>query len=64
MIDIKELRERKEEIAQNIINRGMKVDLEKVLDLQDKRSELLQKSEILRRDRNENAQKMKIKTIS
>jgi len=61
MIDIKELRERKEEIAQNIINRGMKVDLEKVLDLQDKRSELLQKSEILRRDRNENAQKMKSK---
>lgn len=61
MIDVKELRERKEEIAQNIMNRGMKVDLDKVLSLQDKRSELLQSTEKLRRERNENAQKMKSK---
>jgi len=64
MIDVKELRERKEEIAQNIINRGMKVDLDKILDLQDKRSELLLHSENIRRFRNENAQKMKSKLLN
>ncbi|NCB01726.1 MAG: serine--tRNA ligase [Spirochaetia bacterium] len=61
MIDVKELRERKDEIALNIKNRGMKVDLEHILTLQDKRSELLMESENLRRERNENATKMKSK---
>ncbi len=59
MIDVKELRERKEEIALNIINRGMKVDLDAILELQEKRSELLNITENIRRERNENATKMK-----
>ncbi len=64
MIDVKEIRERKDEIAQNITNRGMKVDLDKVLSLQESRSQLLQHNEKLRRERNENAQKMKSKVTS
>ncbi|NQT57793.1 MAG: serine--tRNA ligase [Bacteroidetes bacterium] len=59
MIDLKELRQRKEEIQNNITVRNMQVDLEEILLLQDKRASLIQENEDLRMQRNENAKKMK-----
>ncbi len=59
MIDLKQLTTRKDEIQQNITNRFMHVDLETVLDLQEKRSLLIQEVDALRKSRNENAKKMK-----
>jgi seryl-tRNA synthetase len=61
MIDIKELKTRKDEIAANIAHRGMHVDLDTLIELQDTRSSLLQESEMLRAKRNENAARMKQK---
>ncbi len=59
MIDTKELKSRHDEIAENIRNRYMNVDLDGIIALQDERYELLQKTEALRAKRNETAQKMK-----
>ncbi len=59
MIDLKDLKNRKEEIKQNIENRFMKVDLDSIIELQEERTELLHKSEDLRSQRNANASKMK-----
>ncbi len=59
MIDLKELKARKEEIIANITNRCMQVDVEAILQLQENRSQLLQETELLRARRNENAMKMK-----
>ncbi len=59
MIDTKELKSRHDEIAANIKNRYMNVDLDAIIALQDKRYELLQNAEALRAKRNETAQKMK-----
>lgn len=59
MIDTKELKSRHDEIAENIRNRYMNVDLDGIIALQDERYELLQKTESLRAKRNETAQKMK-----
>ncbi len=64
MIDLKQLVERKEEIAQNIANRGLKVDIDEIITLQGKRSALLSEVELLRKERNENAGKMKGKLES
>ncbi|MFA7560022.1 MAG: serine--tRNA ligase [Sphaerochaeta sp.] len=59
MIDLRELKSRKAEIEANIKNRSMKIDLDRIIELQDQRSALLQEVESLRALRNENAQKMK-----
>jgi seryl-tRNA synthetase len=59
MIDLKELKQRKEEIKNNIAARNMQVDLEEVITLQEKRAALIQENENLRMQRNENAKKMK-----
>lgn len=59
MINIKELKTRHDEIAENIRRRNMKVDLDAVIALQDKRAALKQQAEELRAKRNENALKMK-----
>ncbi len=59
MIDLRQLSARKDEIAQNIKNRGLSIDLEELLALQEKRSALLGEVESLRMERNENAKKMK-----
>lgn len=59
MIDLKDLKNRKEEIKQNIENRFMKVDLDSIIELQEQRTLLLHKSEDLRSQRNANASKMK-----
>ena len=61
MIDIKELKERESEIRENIKNRYMDVDLDKILALSEKRYGLLQKTEDLRAKRNLTAEKMKKK---
>ena len=59
MIDLKELKEREGEIRENIKNRFMDIDFDEILTLQQKRYELLQKTEELRAKRNANAQKVK-----
>jgi seryl-tRNA synthetase len=61
MIDMKELQSRKDEIAENIANRGMNIDLNALLDSQKQRSALLQETETLRAKRNEHATSMKQK---
>ncbi len=59
MLDLKFIKENREEVARNILNRNMKVDLDRVLELYDRRSELIKKTEELRARRNENAKQMK-----
>lgn len=61
MIDLKLLKEKREQIKQNIQNRRMKVDVDRVIKLGDERLTLLQKAENLRSRRNEVAIKMKTK---
>lgn len=61
MIDVKELRTRKDEIAENIKNRYMNVDLEAIIKHQEERGALLAEVEALRAKRNETAAKMKQK---
>lgn len=64
MIDLRELKSRKEEISLNIKNRFMNVDLDSIIAIQEERASLLQKSEDLRNQRNTNASKMKGKLDS
>ncbi len=61
MIDLRKLNTRYEEIKQNIANRFMDIDLDRVLSLQQQRSGLIQQVEQLRQQRNENSRKMKQK---
>ena len=55
MIDYRELRARRDEIAKNIADRNMKVDVDEAIALQDRRSELMKSAEELRAARNTNA---------
>ena len=59
MIDVKDIRTRYDEIAKNIRDRYMNVDLEKIARDMDRRSALLAETEALRAKRNETASKMK-----
>jgi seryl-tRNA synthetase len=59
MIDIKELKSRRDEIKKNIADRYMNVDLDQIIKDQDDRLALLLEVENLRTKRNETAQKMK-----
>ena len=59
MIDIKELKTRRDEIKKNIADRYMNVDLDAIIRDQDERLALLLEVENLRSRRNETAQKMK-----
>ena len=59
MLDLKFVKENKEAVAENIRNRNMQVDLDRILELYDQRSSLIQEAEELRKKRNENAKKMK-----
>ena len=61
MIDVRDLKTRYDEIAKNIRDRYMNVDLEKIVKDQEERAALLLVVENLRSKRNENAQKMKQK---
>ena len=59
MIDYRELKARRDEIAKNIADRNMKVDVDEAIRLQDRRTELMKAAEELRAARNVNAAKMK-----
>ncbi|MGX8685969.1 MAG: serine--tRNA ligase, partial [Spirochaetales bacterium] len=59
MIDYRELKTRHDEIALNIKNRNMKVDLDHVIELQDCYSKMQKAVEDLRARRNEIAAQMK-----
>lgn len=59
MLDLKFVKENREAVAENIRNRNMDVDLDKVIELYTMRSSLIQETEELRKKRNENAKKMK-----
>ena len=61
MIDVKELKTRYDEIAKNIKDRFMNVDLDKIVKDQEERGALLLEVESLSSKRNETAQKMKQK---
>ncbi|MDD2407163.1 MAG: serine--tRNA ligase [Sphaerochaetaceae bacterium] len=61
MIDLKELKEKRTIIGKNIKHRNMNIDLDEIIRLQHQRSELLQETEHLRKQRNENAAMMKSK---
>ena len=61
MIDVKELKTRYDDIAKNIKDRYMNVDLDKIVKDQEERAALLLEVENLRSKRNETAQKMKQK---
>ena len=59
MIDYRELKTRRDEIAKNIADRNMVVDVDEAIRLQDRRAELMKLAEELRAARNVIAQKMK-----
>ncbi len=59
MIDYRELKARRDEIAKNIADRNMKVDVDEAIRLQARRAELMKDAEALRAARNTNAAKMK-----
>ncbi|WP_319561721.1 serine--tRNA ligase [Marispirochaeta sp.] len=59
MLDLKFIRDNTEAVRQNIANRFMTADLDKVITLYEERNRLLSAVDDLRRRRNENAGKMK-----
>lgn len=59
MIDLRELKTRHDEIAANIRNRNMRVDLDAIIALGDKRSAALKKADDIRARRNDVARQMK-----
>jgi seryl-tRNA synthetase len=61
MIDVKELRTRRDEIVKNVSARNMKVDVDAVIELQERRAKLIARNDELRSRRNENAAAMKQK---
>ena len=61
MLDYKFVKDNLESVKQNIINRNMTADADKVVELYDKRTALVKKRQGLQQKRNENAQAMKQK---
>lgn len=61
MLDYKFIKDNLEAVKQNIINRNMDADADKVVELFDKRNALVTKLQSLQQKRNENAQAMKQK---
>lgn len=59
MIDLHQLRERRDEIALNIKNRNMRCDIDEVIRLQDEKAALQREAEALRTRRNAVASEMK-----
>jgi len=59
MIDLKQVKENIGQVRNNIRNRHMNVDLDRILSLHDERNQLLKTIEATRQQRNENAKKMK-----
>lgn len=61
MLDYKFIKDNLKEVKQNIINRNMTADADKVVELYDKRTNLVTKLQSLQQKRNENANAMKQK---
>lgn len=61
MLDLKYIKENLDAVKENIKNRFVDVDVDQFAELYDRRLELIQKTEDLRKARNENAAKMKQK---
>ena len=61
MLDYKFIKDNLDAVKQNIINRNMTADADKVVELFDKRTALVTKLQGLQQKRNENAQAMKQK---
>ena len=59
MLDLKFIKENIDAVKENIRNRNVQADADKVVELYDARNKALQELEDLRRQRNENAKKMK-----
>lgn len=59
MLDIQFIRENRELVARKAVEKDIKIDVEKLLSLDEKRRQSLQAIEALRAKRNENAAKMK-----
>ncbi|MCI5607102.1 MAG: serine--tRNA ligase [Treponema sp.] len=61
MLDYKFIKDNLDAVKQNILNRNMQADADKVVELYDKRTELVTKLQNLQQKRNENAAAMKQK---
>ncbi len=59
MLDIKYIKDNVEEIKQNIKNRFVKADVDKLLEIYAQRNEIITKADALRQKRNENAAQLK-----
>jgi seryl-tRNA synthetase len=59
MIDIKDIRERKEEYKKTAKNKNIKVDIDRIVELDDKRRELLKKQDDLNAERNKVSKSIK-----
>jgi seryl-tRNA synthetase len=57
MLDIRFIRDNPEEVRVKSAQKGFEVDVDKLLNLDNERSDLLQQVEELRRSRNETAEK-------
>jgi len=58
MLDLETIRTRTDEVRRNLANRGMKADVDKVLRLADRRSDLIQEGDGLRNRRKELSQRI------
>lgn len=63
MLDIRFIREHVDEVRENVKNRGVAVDLDALLEADEKRLQLLREVEAMRKERNEVAEAMKSATV-
>ena len=59
MLDLKFIKENAEAVKKNVADRFMTVDVDRVIELYDRRNALITEVDSLRQKRNENAKKMK-----
>ncbi|MBI9105804.1 MAG: serine--tRNA ligase [Spirochaetales bacterium] len=59
MLDLRFIKDNADAVKQNVINRFMNVDVDRVIELYDRRNVLITEIDALRQKRNENAKKMK-----
>ena len=59
MLDLRFIKENADAVKANVKNRFMEVDVDRVIELYDRRNQLIIEADTLRQQRNENAKKMK-----
>ena len=59
MLDLKFIKENADAVKKNVADRFMTVDVDRVIELYDRRNMLITETDALRQRRNENAKKMK-----